>query len=117
MGKRTVYFCDICGKETLRDDEFYDIQFTQPGEPLGAGLGQEVCETCYKKMFDHLTKISNIGKEEKKEEDISCSTCRHLLNTDTEVYCIMNHTIVGGLGNTCCSEWKSKTHSHENPTT
>lgn len=113
MGKRTVYFCDICGKETLRDDEFYDIQFTQPGEPLGAGLGYEVCETCYQKMFDHLKKISNIGKE----EDICCRTCRHLSNTDTELYCKMNHSIVGGLGNNCCSEWKSKTHSHENPTT
>lgn len=116
MGKRTVYFCDICGKETLRDDEFYDIQFTQPGEPLGAGLGYEVCETCYQKMVDHLIKISNIGKEEKKEEDISCNTCRHLVNSDTEVYCKM-YVRLDGPDNNCCSEWKSKTHSHENPTT
>lgn len=69
MGKRTVYFCDICGKETLRDDEFYDIQFTQPGEPLGAGLGYEVCETCYKKMFKYLIRISNIGKEAKDSHE------------------------------------------------
>lgn len=125
MSIRETYICHLCGKEetiNIKNPEeekpqTYGINFTQPGELLEEGLCYDICETCYQKMFEHLTKISNIGKEEKKKEDISCGTCRHLSNTDTEVYCKMNHPIVGGLGNTCCSEWKSKTHSHENPAT
>lgn len=67
MGKRTVYFCDICGKEeTIKNPEedkpmTYAIVFTQPGEVLSEGLVYDICETCYQKMFDHLIKISNIG--------------------------------------------------------
>lgn len=60
--QKTLYFCDLCGKE-LRRDEVKKASFTV--SPLGGMLAlHDVCETCEKALNDALDR--EIEKRSKK---------------------------------------------------
>lgn len=75
----TVYKCDRCGALTADIGKLYKISVERfkysnaPGDqkcfmPFGTSLNVELCEMCFKTVFEECKKIA-LGNEEEEEEE------------------------------------------------